>query len=79
NKKNSNFAKTNKKTDKKPEKTDKKIIYLMKENPTITIAILSDKIGVSKSAINQQIIKMRRSEIIRREGGDKGGKWVINS
>ena len=52
-------------------------LSLIQENSFITISQLSDIIGVSKSAVNQQIIKMRKSEIIRREGADKGGKWII--
>jgi len=35
------------------EKTDKKILYLMQENPFITILQLSEIIGISRSAINQ--------------------------
>jgi predicted HTH transcriptional regulator len=26
---------------------------------------------------NQQIIKLRKAEVLRREGADKGGKWVV--
>jgi ATP-dependent DNA helicase RecG len=69
--------KTDKKTDKKKEKTDKKILHLIQENSQITISEMSEAIGVSQSAINQQIIKMRNAAIIRRDGADKGGKWVI--
>jgi ATP-dependent DNA helicase RecG len=68
---------SDKKTDKKGEKTDKKILSLMQDNSFVTISQLSDIIGVSNSAINQQIIKLRKTGIIRREGADKGGKWVI--
>ena len=49
----------------------------MQENPFITILQLSEIIGISRSAINQQIIKMRKAKAIRRDGADKGGKWVI--
>ena len=76
-KKNIKTDKKNEETDKKNEKTDKKILFLMQENPSITILQLSDIIGVSKSAVNQQIIKLRKAEVIRREGADKGGKWII--
>ena len=71
------IEKTDKNVDKKTEKTDKKILYLMRENPFITILQLSEIIGISRSAINQQIIKMRKAKAIRRDGADKGGKWVI--
>ena len=65
------------KTDMKTLKTDMKILSLIQENSFVTISQLSNIIGVSKSAVNQQIIKMRKAEIIRREGADKGGRWVI--
>jgi DNA-binding Lrp family transcriptional regulator len=43
----------------------------MQDNSFVTISQLSDIIGVSNSAINQQIIKLRKTGIIRREGADK--------
>jgi len=58
-------------------KTAQKIILLMSENPSITKAQLSESIGISVSAISQQIAKLKKQGFIRREGADKGGKWII--
>jgi len=59
------------------EKTDKKIILLMSDNPFITKGQLSENIGISVSAISQQIAKLKKQNLLRRDGADKGGKWVI--
>jgi predicted HTH transcriptional regulator len=49
----------------------------MSENPFITKAQISENIGVTVSAINQQIAKLKKQNIIRRDGADKGGSWVL--
>jgi predicted HTH transcriptional regulator len=49
----------------------------MTDNHHITTTQLSDMINISVSAINQQIAKLKKQGIIRRDGADKGGKWVI--
>jgi len=59
------------------EKTAQKIVLLMLENPSITKAQLSESIGISVSAISQQIAKLKKQGFIHREGADKGGKWII--
>jgi len=59
------------------EKTAQKIILLMSENPFITKAQLSENIGISVSAISQQIAKLKKQNLLRRDGADKGGKWII--
>ncbi|MDR0546073.1 MAG: winged helix-turn-helix transcriptional regulator [Dysgonamonadaceae bacterium] len=53
------------------------MIALMSENPFITKAQISENIGVTVSAINQQIAKLKKQNIIRRDGADKGGSWVL--
>jgi predicted HTH transcriptional regulator len=58
-------------------KTAQKIIQLMSENTSITKAEISEIIGISTSATSQQIAKLKKQGIIRREGADKGGKWII--
>ncbi|MDR0368364.1 MAG: putative DNA binding domain-containing protein [Bacteroidales bacterium] len=59
------------------EKTAQKIMLLMSENPAITKSQLSENIGISVSAISQQIAKLKKQNLLRRDGADKGGKWVI--
>ena len=69
----------NKKGIEKTEKSTEKILKLMSENSFITTAQLSKNIGISVAAINKHIAKLKKQNIIRREGADKGGKWIINS
>ena len=69
--------KTIEKTIEKISKTAEKILSLMAENEFITTTQLSENIGVSVAAINQQIAKLKKQNLIRREGADKGGKWVV--
>lgn len=59
------------------EKSKEKIKRLMIENPSITIAELSEAVGLSVGGIEKQIRNMKKLEEITRDGGDKGGKWII--
>ena len=49
----------------------------MSENPFITTAQLSKNIGISVAAINKQIAKLKKQNLLIRVGADKGGKWLI--
>ncbi len=57
--------------------SQKKMVYLIDEKPTITIKELAETIGVSTTAIDKNITKLKDKRIIRRVGGDKGGSWEI--
>jgi ATP-dependent DNA helicase RecG len=58
-------------------KNTEKILKLMAGNPFITTAQLSKSIGISVAAINKQIAKLKKQNLLNREGADKGGKWII--
>jgi len=66
-----------KKTIEETEKTVEKILKLMTVNPFIKTTQLSESIGISISAINQQIAKLKKQNLLHRDGANKGGKWVI--
>lgn len=55
----------------------KKMVYLIANNPTITIKELAESIGISTTAIDKNLSKLKDKEIIKRVGGDKGGSWEI--
>ena len=59
------------------QKTSQKIIELMQNDPTITIADLALHIGITERAIKMQIEKMKAQGRIRRIGPDKGGRWQV--
>ncbi len=53
------------------------IIDLMRENPSITIAELVLRLGLSRSGVNKQIAKLKAAGVIEREGSDKGAYWLV--
>lgn len=61
---------------KKP-KTKYLILEMMKENPSITMLQLSEKIGVTPKAIEKQIMRLRSLGMIKREGSNRAGTWKV--
>jgi ATP-dependent DNA helicase RecG len=62
---------------KSTQKSTQKIIELMQNDPTITIADLALRIGITEWAIKKQIRKMKAQGHIQRIGPDKGGRWQV--
>lgn len=58
-------------------KSGQKIVELMRENPSITIAELVLRLGLSRSGVNKQIAKLKADGVIEHKGPDKGGYWVV--
>lgn len=56
--------------------TAQKIIFFMKEKPSITTQEIADKIGISKRAVLKQIANLKG--IIEHIGSKKKGYWKIN-
>ena len=55
----------------------KKMVFLINNNSAITLKELAESIGISTTAIDKNIAKLKEKNIIRRVGGDKGGSWEI--
>jgi len=55
----------------------KKIVKQIELDPYITIAELTVLIGISSTAIENNLSKLKENNIIRRIGGDRGGHWEI--
>jgi predicted HTH transcriptional regulator len=55
----------------------KKMVYLIDQNPTITIKELAESIGISTTAIDKNLTKLKDKNILRRIGGDKKGRWEL--
>ena len=49
------------------------------ENPGITRKIMSQELGLSQSAIQKHINKLKNIGKIYRKGGDYGGLWIVNN
>ena len=74
---NQNVNETGLSTQKTVEKTVEKILLLMKDNPKITVAKLSEQLHLSRRGIEESIKSLKANNIIRRVGPDKGGHWEI--
>ena len=57
--------------------SQKKILDLAKINPYTSKKELSDKIGISTTAIDKNIAKLKQKGLLKRIGPDKGGYWKI--
>ncbi len=55
----------------------KMIITEMKQKPEITKHELSEKIGISETAIDKNISFLRNNGFIERVGKTKGGYWKV--
>ncbi len=66
-----------KSSEKGSEKSSDKIIRLISENKYITIKELAENIGISDRAVEKQIKKLKKQEILERVGSDRGGYWQI--
>ncbi|MDQ8187674.1 helix-turn-helix domain-containing protein [Pelagicoccus sp. SDUM812002] len=64
-------------SEKTSEKTSEKIVHLMAQNQQITIAEMSEKIGVTTRSIERNIKKLQAVGRIKRVGGDHGGHWEV--
>jgi ATP-dependent DNA helicase RecG len=49
----------------------------MSENPEITANILTEKVGITKRRVEDNIAKLKKAGLLEREGSDKQGKWVV--
>ena len=59
------------------EKTSVQILNIMKENPSITLQQIAEKIGLSKRAIEMQVKKLREQGKVNRIGATKKGLWEV--
>jgi ATP-dependent DNA helicase RecG len=70
--------KTSEKTSEKTSgKTSEKILVLVRTNSKITIAELSEKIGITERSIERNLQKLQRDNLLKRIGGAKGGHWEV--
>lgn len=62
---------------KEEERTIDTILRLIKANPYITRKALVETVGISSSAIQKHINRLKADHTIIRHGGDRGGYWEI--
>ena len=57
--------------------SQKQILQLVKDNPYISKKELSEIIGISTTAIDKNIVKLKKEGLLKRVGPAKGGHWEI--
>ncbi len=57
---------------------EKKLLELIRENPSITMNRMAAGCGLSKSSIRYTLDGLRSREVITRKGSQKKGVWVIH-
>ena len=67
----------NETTWKTTQKTTRKMLALIKKNPSISREELAEKCGITSDGIKYNIRKLREKGIIKRIGPDKGGHWEV--
>lgn len=58
-------------------KTEKKVIELLIENPSYTSENLAAKTGVTKRTIERVFKALQEKQIIERIGSKRDGNWIV--
>ena len=61
----------------KKQKSREKILQLLKAHPVYSAKKLADAIGITEKGVEKQLAKLKAEGLIRREGPDKGGEWIV--
>jgi ATP-dependent DNA helicase RecG len=64
-----------KKTTRKQQ--ENRLMVLIGSNPTISALEMANQLGISYGSLRHLLEKMKGENLIRREGADKGGKWIV--
>ena len=59
------------------QKTRDAILDMIAKDAKVTSTQMAQNLGINRSAISKHLKKMQENGIIKREGPDRGGKWVI--
>ena len=59
------------------KKTVDRLLELIRGNPKITFAEMVSAAGISRSAIQKHIERLKDAQRLRRIGPDKGGHWEV--
>lgn len=59
-------------------KTGEKIMALIRRNPAITRAEMSERLGLSVRGVEWNLTELKKRGVLKRIGPDKGGHWEVN-
>ena len=60
-----------------PDRIQLKIVGMIEKNDRVTTEEMMARCKVSLSTINRDISQLKKSGVLIRVGGDKGGYWMI--
>ena len=60
-----------------PTPRQEKLISIIKKNDRVTTDEMKEKLKVSISTVNRDITALKEAQVLIREGGDNGGRWII--
>ena len=66
-----------KKSEKRSEKTQDRIIVILEENPTISIAEVARRLGISSRVAERHVKNLKITGLLERTGSARGGYWKI--
>ena len=55
-----------------------KIKAIIRENPTVTIRAIAEILGISRQQADRAVSKLREDGILKREGNNRNGRWILN-
>ena len=64
-------------SEKKLTERQQKILNLIKESPTITGKQMSEILSVSQRTIERDLATLQKIGVLKREGKDNDGLWVM--
>ncbi len=67
------------KSSKKKPKSREIILGILKEHPEYSARKLSVAVGITPKGVERQLANLKASGAIKREGPDKGGRWIVCS
>ena len=59
------------------QKTRDATLEMITKDEKVTTTQMAETLGINRSALSKHLKKMQEEGIIKREGPDKGGKWVV--
>ena len=58
---------------------ERKILSLLAENPHLSIPLIAEALGISTTAVEKNIKKLKEKGLLMRIGPAKGGHWAVRS
>ena len=57
---------------------EKRLLILLDETPGMPAQEIAEQIGISKRGVEKQLKKLKDAGVLKRQGSDKNGMWIIN-